>query len=96
MDWNDQSTWPNQDYSVLLASDVLHQSSSILPLTRVLKSYLSSGDDDYRKRALIVDPVEQINRDAFCYAASQAGLDVEQCPFPGMDDFVLLDIFSND
>lgn len=96
MDWKDKSTWPNQLYHVLLAADVLKQPTSVLPLTAVLKSYLASGDEDFRKRALIVDPVEQRNRDAFCYAANKAGLDVEVCPFPGMDDFVLLDVFSRD
>jgi hypothetical protein len=97
MDWADPSTWPNQKYDILLASDVFSEQSSILSLIRVLQFYLASGDDDkHRKRALIVDPVEQVHRDAFCYAAHKAGLEVDVTPFPGMDDFVLLDIFSVD
>lgn len=97
MDWSDQTTWPNQDYSLVLASDVLYEQSCILPLTRVLKHYLaSSGNENSRKRALIVDPVEQVNRDAFCFAANKAGLEVETSEFPGMSDFMLLDIFSLD
>lgn len=98
MDWADPSTWPNQNYDLLLASDVLSKRSSILPLIGVLQFYLASGKDDrHRKRALIVEPVEEVrNRDAFCYAAQKAGLEVEVSPFPGMDGYFLLDIFSLD
>eukprot|EP00980_Cylindrotheca_fusiformis_P005457 scaffold1169_cov120-Cylindrotheca_fusiformis.AAC.7 len=95
MDWTDRSTWPNQKYDLLLASDILSEQSSIAPLTTVLQYYLSAGKNDrHRKRALIVDPVEQVHRDAFCYAARRVGLDVDVSPFPGMKNFVLLDIFS--
>jgi hypothetical protein len=70
MVWADPSTWPNQNYDILLAFDVFSQLFSIFFLSRVLHFYLASGDDDkHRKRALTVDPVEQVHRDAFCYAA---------------------------
>jgi hypothetical protein len=96
MDWSDQRTWPNQDYNLLLASDILYEASSIVSLVNVLKHYLTSDSVDFRKRALIVDPIEQVNRESFCYAAYRAGLEVETTAFPGMDKFVLLDIFSRD
>mmetsp|Transcript_43677 Transcript_43677/g.105350 ORF Transcript_43677/g.105350 Transcript_43677/m.105350 type:complete len:243 (-) Transcript_43677:123-851(-) len=100
MDWSLPSTWPNQKYDLVLASDVLSDDSCILPLTQVLQYYLapsSNNDDEFRKRALIVDPIDQFHRrNAFCYAAKKAGLDVSVSDFPGMDGFVLLDVFSKD
>ena len=89
MDWKDSNTWPNQSYDVLIGSDILYEKSSILPLVNVMKAYLCHGGD---KSAIIVDPVNQVNRDAFCYTAQKAGLDVDMVPFPGMDDFVLLKV----
>jgi predicted nicotinamide N-methyase len=96
MDWTDPSTWPAQDYNVLLASDVLYEKASILPLVSVLQHYLCNSDgtdEDSIKRAVIVDPVHQVNRDAFCFAAYKAGLEVEQEPFPGSPDLMLLSIY---
>ena len=94
LDWSDQSTWPSQKFDVLLASDVLYERSSILPLVNVLSYYLcqSSDDETLSKRAIIVDQSNQVNRDAFTYAAYKAGLDVDETPFPGMEDFSLLSI----
>lgn len=99
MDWNLPSTWPTQKYDLVLASDVLSDDSSILPLTQVLQYYLapsSNNDDEFRKRALIVDPIDQVHRDAFCFAADKARLDVSVSAFPGIDNLVLLDVFSKD
>ncbi|CAJ1949283.1 unnamed protein product [Cylindrotheca closterium] len=98
MDWSLPSTWPNQKYDLVLASNVLSDDSCILPLTQVLQYYLapSSNNDEFRKRALIVDPIDQVHRDAFRYAADKARLDVSVSAFPGMDNFVLLDVFSKD
>ncbi|KAL3939629.1 MAG: hypothetical protein SGBAC_005676 [Bacillariaceae sp.] len=97
MDWSLPSTWPNQKYDLVVASDVLSDESSIPQLTQVLQYYLApSFDDEFRKRALIVDPIHQVHRDAFCYAAHRARLDVSVSSFPGMDNFVLLDVFSKD
>ena len=93
MDWNDRSTWPNQNYDVLLASDVLADKGNILPLVNVLQFYLSSkGQDDKVKRALIVDPETRNNRDGFYYAVCKAGLEADPVPFPGMEGLVLISI----
>jgi hypothetical protein len=96
MNWNDRTTWPAQDYNVLLAADVLYEKASILPLVSVLQHYLcnSDGNDNgvNTKRAVIVDPVNQVNRDAFCFAAFKAELEVEQETFPGSPDLVLLSV----
>lgn len=90
MDWTDRSTWPAQNFDILLASDVLYEKNSILPLVNVLQNYLCKGAGDERKRAIIVDPVNQVNRDAFCYAADKAGLYVETTQFK--DDLMLLNV----
>lgn len=96
MDWSDSSTWPNQNYDVILASDVLYEKSSMLPLVNVLKKYLLHGRRSDNKlpmkRAIIVDPVKQLNRDAFAYAAYKAGLEVDTVPFPGSEDLVLMSV----
>lgn len=93
MDWSDRTTWPNQNYDVLLASDVLYEKAAVLPLVNVLQFYLcSEGEHDMPKRAILVDPVNQVNRDAFCYAAHKAGLEADPIPFPGMHDFVLISV----
>jgi hypothetical protein len=94
MDWDDQSSWPNQNYDVLLAADVLYNKATIQPLVRVLQFYLSSeGQDDKKKRALIVEPILRVNRDSFCYACQKAGLKADPMPFPGMEDnFVLISV----
>lgn len=99
MDWKLPSTWPNQKYDLILASDILSDDSCILPLTQVLQYYLfssSTNDDEFRKRALIVDPIDQKYREAFCFAADKARLDVSVSTFPGTDSMVLLDVFSRD
>eukprot|EP00529_Nitzschia_sp_RCC80_P029481 CAMPEP_0113458224 /NCGR_PEP_ID=MMETSP0014_2-20120614/9812_1 /TAXON_ID=2857 /ORGANISM="Nitzschia sp." /LENGTH=322 /DNA_ID=CAMNT_0000349741 /DNA_START=125 /DNA_END=1093 /DNA_ORIENTATION=- /assembly_acc=CAM_ASM_000159 len=87
MTWNDPTTWPAQQYDTILASDVLYDKSNILPLVKVLQHYLCQGearggDGTNQKRAIIVDPINQINRDAFCFAAHKAGLFVETQEFP--------------
>jgi hypothetical protein len=90
MEWEDKTTWPKQEFDIVIGSDLLYENSSILPLIRVLKFYLR--DETTLKRALFVEPVSRVNRDAFTYAAFKEGLDVEEEPFPGMDDFVLLSV----
>jgi Lysine methyltransferase len=97
MNWNDPTTWPAQDYNVLLAADVLYEKASILPLVSVLQHFLCTSDSnddgqDNTKRAVIVDPVNQVNRDAFCFAAYKAEMEVEQETFPGSPDLVLLSV----
>jgi predicted nicotinamide N-methyase len=95
MDWSDSTTWPAQNYDVLLAADVLYEKSSVLPLVKVLRHYLLAtpeSSDGTMKRAIIVDPANQVNRDAFCYAAFKAGLDVDQEVFPGSPDLVLMNV----
>ena len=74
-----------------MGSDLLYEKASVLPLVRVLRHYLED-DDAPTKRALLVDPVERQNRDAFIYAAFKEGLEVEEEPFPGMKEFVLLSV----
>jgi hypothetical protein len=91
MEWADKATWPKQDFDILIGSDLLYEKSSILPLVKVLRFYLED-DDTMTKRALLVEPVSRVNRAAFTYAAFKEGLDVEEEPFPGMDDFVLLSV----
>lgn len=91
MEWADQTTWPQQDFDVLIGSDLLCEKSSILPLVKVLRFYLEDIDT-MTKRALLVEPLSRVNRDAFTYAAFKEGLDVEEEPFPGMNDFVLLSV----
>lgn len=86
MDWTDRSSWPAQEYDLLLASDVLYDKANVLPLTNVLQYYLCNGearDSSKGKRAILVDPANQINRDAFLFAARKAGLFVELKEFPG-------------
>jgi protein-L-isoaspartate O-methyltransferase len=93
MNWADKTTWPNQNYDILLGSDVLREEGGIFPLVDVLQNYLcSKGRGNKPKRALIVDPVNRSNRDGFCYAAFRAGLEADPVPFPGMDDFVLISV----
>ena len=94
MDWKDPSSWPAQDYNVLLAADVLYDRASILPLVSVLQHYLCGGSDSEKlKRAIIVDPIGQVNRDAFVFAAFKAGMEVEQEEFPGSPDLMLLSVY---
>jgi hypothetical protein len=96
LDWSDTTTWPNQKFDVLLASDVLYERSSILPFVDVLSFYLGQPNDDddseFMKRAIVVDQTNQANRAAFCYAAHKAGLDVDETLFPGMEEFTLFSI----
>jgi predicted nicotinamide N-methyase len=97
MNWADRTTWPNQNYDILLGSDVLKEKGGVLPLVDVLQHYLcceGRGDKPKKKRALIVDPVNRSNRDAFCHAAFGAGLEADPVPFPGMDDFVLISVIA--
>jgi hypothetical protein len=94
MDWSKPQSWPAQEYDVILAADVLYEKSDILPLVNVLHHYLCDDLTGRKlKRAVIVDPVSQVNRDAFCFAAYKAGLDVEQEEFPGTPDLVLLSVY---
>lgn len=91
MTWNDPTTWPAQNYDLLLASDILYDKSNILSIVNVMKHYLCNGDpprdESNQKRAILVDPVNQSNRDAFCFAARKAGLFVETQEFrsPSLD-----------
>ncbi len=93
MDWNVPATWPNQDYDMLLAANVLCDKQCIEPLVNVIQHYLCNDiTDDTNKQAVIVDPVNQKNRQIFCYAAERAGLTVDQQEFPGSPELMLLSI----
>ena len=93
MDWSEPSTWPQQDYDMLLGADVLDNKENISSLVNVIQHYLCNDTDcDTRKQAVIVDPIDQINRHLFCYAAKRAGLSVDQKEFPGSPDLMLLSI----
>jgi Lysine methyltransferase len=97
MHWSDPTTWPAQDYDVLLGADVLYEKSSVVPLVKVLHHYLTTESSDGKmKRAIIVDPVHQVNRDAFCYAAVKSGLAVDQEEFPGSSKLVIMNVSPND
>jgi len=99
MDWSDNESWPNQPYDVLLGSDILYDESSIVALVDVLHFYLSSSDEGLAsplKEALFADPIEQVNREAFCIAAHAKGLTVEEIKTPEMSGFVLLRVTTGD
>ena len=97
MDWKKPSTWPQQDYDMLLGADILHDKRSISPLVNVIQHYLCNGAKaGARKQAVIVDPVNQVNRSDFFSAARRAGLIVDQTEFPGSPDQVLLSISPSD
>jgi len=102
--WPDKDDY---EFDLLVASDVLYDENSIQPLIKVLKHYLllpsNNNNKEYNqkneeeqtisKRAMIVDPINRSNRDVFCIAAKNIGIDAECIPFPGMeDDFVLINI----
>lgn len=93
MEWKDEATWPQQEFDLLMGSDILYERTSIKPLVNVLKFYLD-GEESCHKRALVVDPICRENRAAFIYAAFKEGLEVEEEQFPGIEDFVLLSITS--
>ena len=93
MDWKTPSTWPQQEYDMLLGADILHDKRNILPLVNVIQYYLcNEANLGTRKQAVIVDPVNQVNRNVFFTAARRAGLIVDETEFPGSPDQVLLNI----
>lgn len=93
MDWEQPSTWPQQEYDMLLGADILYHNASILPLVNVIQHYLcNDAKPGTRKQAVIVDPVDGVNRYAFYSAAKRAGLSVDQTEFPGSPDLMLLSI----
>jgi hypothetical protein len=99
MDWKEPSTWPAQEYDMLVAADVLYDNLSILPLVNVIRHYLYCNEAKVgvetkkQAQAVIVDPINQVkHRWAFCTAAKRAGLYVDQQEFPGRDDLMLLRI----
>jgi len=100
IEWTDETTWPEQEFDILIGSDILYERKSVPYLVRLLKHYLQEDDEDNDedvgvkggKRALLVDPVGRPNRDVFTYAAFKEGMEVEEDPFPGMDDFILLTV----
>ena len=68
MDWNIPATWPKQEYDMLLAADVLCDKQGIEPLVNVIQHYLCNDiTDDTNKQAVIVDPVNQKNRQIFSF-----------------------------
>eukprot|EP00593_Proboscia_inermis_P017297 CAMPEP_0171311424 /NCGR_PEP_ID=MMETSP0816-20121228/21682_1 /TAXON_ID=420281 /ORGANISM="Proboscia inermis, Strain CCAP1064/1" /LENGTH=121 /DNA_ID=CAMNT_0011796197 /DNA_START=36 /DNA_END=397 /DNA_ORIENTATION=+ len=89
MDWNDETTWPKQTVDTILASDVLYDAGSLQPLANVLRHYLlpstepNDGNKELLKQAMIVDPINRLNREQFCLVADTAGMDAECIPFPG-------------
>lgn len=93
MDWKKPSTWPQQEYDMLLGADILYDKRSILPLVNVMQHYLcNEAKPGTRRQAVIVDPVKQVNRNRFSMEAQRAGLIVDQTEFPGSPDLVLLSI----
>uniref|UniRef100_A0A7R9ZQJ1 Calmodulin-lysine N-methyltransferase n=1 Tax=Craspedostauros australis TaxID=1486917 RepID=A0A7R9ZQJ1_9STRA len=104
MDWQDVTTWPNQEYDMIIASDVLNlqDDASLHALADVLAHYLQQCDDIedddecdiLMKRAVIVDPIEDGEaRARFSKMVRSVGLKVEEAPFPdAVDDFVILNI----
>ena len=94
IEWADETTWPQQEFDILIGSDLLYERQSVPHLVRVLKNYLRDDDGNQvaGKRALLVDPIGRPNRDVFTYAAFKEGMEVEEKCFPGMDDLILLTV----
>jgi SAM-dependent methyltransferase len=99
MDWSDPSTWMTEKgaFDVVLASDVLYDTEATEHVAKLLAHVLlGSGDDDddddVLKRALIVDPANRPYRDAFVEHAAKNGLLAAPVPFPGQDEFVLINV----
>jgi predicted nicotinamide N-methyase len=92
IEWADETTWPQQEFDILMGSDLLYERKSVPHLVRVLRNYLQDNDGKVGKQAVLVDPVGRSNRDIFTYAVFKEGMEVEEESFPGMDDFVLLSV----
>ena len=103
LDWADSSTWPSNqgDFDVVLASDVLYDKEAAKHLSDLIAHLLMPADeggggkgkdDDIIGRALIVDPENRENRGEFVVNAARQGLIAEVAPFPGQEDFCLINV----
>ena len=96
MDWSNSSTWMVEKgtFDVVLASDVLYDEDAADHVaTLVSHALLSRDDDNTLKRALVVDPSNRPNREAFVTNLAKHGLLAEPVPFPGQEkDFVLINV----
>jgi len=105
LDWANKSTWPQLEgeYDVVLASDILYDDSAAEYVADAIAHLLlrphrqqdDSGADEesISGRALIVDPANRKNREAFVLKAARNGLLAEAAPFPGQEEeFVLINV----
>ena len=105
LDWANKSTWPQLEgeYDVVLASDILYDDGAAQYVADVIAHLLlrphmqedDSGADEESivGRALIVDPANRKNREAFVLKAARNGLLAEAAPFPGQEEeFVLINV----
>ena len=95
LDWTNVEEWPEHEFDVALASDVLYDEKCAQcvanVIDRVLKKKknkkITNGDDDVgdggSMTALLCDPANRENREKFSEMCDKLGLEAIDADFPG-------------
>ncbi len=95
LDWTNVEEWPEHEFDVALASDVLYDEKCAQCVANVIdrvlkkkkKKKITNGDDDVGDggsiTALLCDPANRENREKFSEMCDKLGLEAIDADFPG-------------
>lgn len=88
LDWGQRESWPDGEFDVVIAADVLYDGDAAAAVAGVAGRCLRGGG--VGSMAIVCDPAQRIHRGTFAEEARGFGLDVVDADFPGHPDMRLL------
>ena len=103
LDWTNVEEWPEHEFDVALASDVLYDEKCAQCVANVIdrvlkkkKKKITNGDDDVGDggsiTALLCDPANRENREKFSEMCDKLGLEAIDADFPGNPNMRLVQV----
>lgn len=88
LDWGQRESWPDGEFDVVIAADVLYDGDAAAAVAGVAGRCLRGGG--VGSMAIVCDPAQRTHRGTFAEEARGVGLDVVDADFPGHPDMRLL------
>lgn len=88
LDWGQRESWPDGEFDVVIAADVLYDGDAAAAVAGVAGRCLRGGGSG--SMAIVCDPAQRTHRGTFAEEARGVGLETVDADFPGHPDMRLL------
>lgn len=88
LDWGRKESWPDGEFDVVIAADVLYDGDAAAAVAAVAGRCLGGGGSG--SMAIVCDPANRTHRGTFAENARGVGLETVDADFPGHPDMRLL------